>query len=87
MIFLVLKDMYLNSYSRVLVFKECWPFQRGEDNFYLKKVENIVIQFYQLKNPPHVREFQTVLDSGSQDEDSRFHAPDSGSLSLVYSNR
>ena len=52
------------AYSRVLVFKECWPFQRGEDNFYLKWVENIVIQFYQLK-PPHVREFQTVLDSGS----------------------
>ena len=63
--------MYLNSYSRVLVFKEFWPFQRGEDNFYLKWVENIVIQFYQLK----------------QAEDSRFHAPDSGSLSLVYSNR
>ena len=84
MIFLVLKDMYLNSYSRVLVFKECWLFQSDEDNFYLEWVENIVIQFYQLENPLHLREFQTVLDSGSQAEDSRFQAPDSGPLSAVF---
>ena len=27
------------------LFKECWLFQRDVDNFYLKWVENIVIQF------------------------------------------
>ena len=66
--------MYLNSYSRVLVFKECWLFQRDVDNFYLKWIENIVIQLKQLKNSPHVRESQTVLDSGIHAVDSRFQA-------------
>ena len=82
MIFLLLKDMYLNSYSRVLVFKECCLFQRDVDNFYLKWIENIVIQLKQLKNSPHVRESQTVLDSGIHAVDSRFQAPDFGPLSV-----
>ena len=82
MIFLLLKDMYLNSYSRVLVFKECWLFQRDVDDFYLKWIENIVIQLKQLKNSPHVRESQTVLDSGIHAVDSRFQAPDFGPLSV-----
>ena len=59
MIFLLLKDMYLNSYSRVLVFKEFWLFQRDVNNFYLKWIENIVIQLKQLKNSPNLRESQT----------------------------
>ena len=83
MIFLLLKDMYLNSYSRVLVFKECWLFQRDVDNFYLKWIENIVIQLKQLKNSPHVRESQTVLDSGIHAVDSRFQIPGSRFRSFI----